>query len=181
MDMYNIKWTRLQAGIFRLMCIRAGQNLSLRGIARLLKVSPTAISNALAELEKEGLIISRKSKEINLLSIGFNRDSSRATGIKRAENLRMIYESGLHDFLFNEFPGCAIVMFGSYSKGEDMADSDVDIAVIGSKGKDANTARFEKVLERKLSMSFYESWAGIHRNLRNNIAGGIILKGSVEM
>src|SRR3989338_8091277 len=95
MDMYNIKWTRLQSEIFRLLCLKSGQSLNLRGIARPLKRSPTAVSNSLRELEKEGLIKVKKAEKINLLSIELNRDSRDAIDMKRVENLKMVYESGL--------------------------------------------------------------------------------------
>src|SRR3989344_2639988 len=119
MDMYKNKWTQLQSEIFRLFCIKSGQTLNLRGIARLLKKSPTAISNVLQELEKEGLIRMKKSENINLLSIEFNRDNQNAINMKRIENLKMIYESGLAKFLQDSFPGTTIIIFGSYSRGDD--------------------------------------------------------------
>ena len=86
MDMYTIKWTRLQAEIFRLFCIKAGQSLNLRGIARLLKKSPTAVSNALQGLEKQGLIKVKKADNINLLSIEFNRDNEKAIELNNEDN-----------------------------------------------------------------------------------------------
>jgi len=187
MDINKPARSGLQAEIFRLLCMRAGQRLNLREMARTLKASPTAVSNALAKLEKEGLVSVGKSKTMNLLSIGFNRESGRAIELKRVENLKMVYESGLSDFLSDEFPGCTVMLFGSYSRGEDVygeaeeTRSDIDIAVIGTKGKKTDLAKFERLLERAVSINFYESWGKIHRNLKNNILSGILLKGSVEL
>lgn len=185
MDMYKVKWTKLQAGIFRFLCIKAGQSLNLRGVARPLKVSPTAVSNALIELEKEGLVKAEKSKTINLMSIEFNRDNKKAVEMKRVENLKMIYESGLSDFLFNEFPGCTIILFGSYSRGEDTwieeNRSDIDIAVIGTKRKEVDLTKFDKMLERTVIINFYGSWKDIHKHLKNNILNGIVLSGGIEL
>ena len=188
MDMYKLKWTRLQTEIFRFLCIKAGMTRNLRGIAMPLNVSPTAVSNALIELEKEGLIKIERSKTMNLLSIEFNRDNQRAIEMKRVENLKMVYESGLSDFLFNEFPGCTIILFGSYSRGEDVwireteeNRSDIDIAIIGIKGKEINLTRFHKMLERTIVINFYESWGSIHKHLKNNILNGILLSGGVEL
>ena len=97
----------------------------------------------------------------------------------------MIYESGLSGYLFEEFPGCAIILFGSYSRGEDMwtesSRSDIDISIIGAKGKKLNLEKFEKLLERKIIVNYYESWAGIHTYLKNNILNGIVLSGSIEL
>lgn len=181
----NIKWTRLQANVFRLLCMKAGQSLSLRGIASDLDVSPAAVSKALPLLEKAGLAKVEKSRTMNLLSIEFNRDNSMAVGLKRAENLRMVYESGLHDFLYDGFPGCAISLFGSYSRGEDTctddACSDIDIAIIGAKARQLELAKFEKMLGRRITINFYDSWKAIHRHLRNSVLSGIVLKGGVDL
>ena len=187
MDMHNIKWTRLQSDIFRLLCIRAGQTLNLREIARELKVSPTAVSNSLGGLTSEGLVEAKKSSSFNLLSISINRDNPMAVQMKRVENLRMVYESGLAHFLHEEFPGCAVILFGSYSLGEDVFSeaeerrSDIDIAVVGAKEKHVNTEKFGKLLERTINMNFYESWGRIHKHLKDNILNGITLSGGVEL
>lgn len=185
MDTFKLKWTRLQGEIFRLMCIKAGQTLNLRGIAKALKVTPTAVSKALPELEKEKLVKIKKHSAMNLVSIEFNRDSKETVEMKRVENLKMIYESGLSSYLYEEFPGGAIILFGSYSRGEDMwtesSRSDIDIAIIGTKGKKLSLEKFEKPLERKITINYYASWAGIHTYLKNNILSGIVLSGSIEL
>jgi predicted nucleotidyltransferase len=181
MDMYKLKFTKLQNEIMRLLCIKAGKQLNQAEIARLLKVSPTAIAKSLHLLEKEGLITLRKGEKINLNSVELNRDSGKAVQFKRAENLKLVYESGLQDFLSEEFPGCTIVLFGSYSKGEDTISSDIDIAIIGTKEKEIETANFEKILEKKIFINFYPSFKEIHKNLKENILNGIILKGGVEL
>lgn len=187
MDIYKLKWTRLQAEIFRFLCIRAGQTQNLRGIAKALRVSPTAVSNALRGLGNEGLVEIKKSKTMNLLFIEFNRNNSKAIQLKRVENLKMIYESGLADFLYNKFPGCAVILFGSYSRGEDTFSdteerrSDIDIAIIGTKEKDVDMARFNKLLERKVNINFYESWEKIHKHLKDNILNGVPISGGVEL
>lgn len=186
--MYKLKWTRLQSEIFRLLCIKAGQTLNLRSLARSLKVSPTAVSQALSGLEKEKLVTIKRSETMNLLSIELNRDNPKAVQLKRVENLKMIYESGLADFLYNKFPGCTIILFGSYSRGEDVYfgegvdnNSDIDIAIIGIESKEENLNKFEKVLERTISINYYTSWKGIHKHLKDNILNGILLSGGVEL
>ena len=185
MDTYKVKWTQLQTEIFRFFCIKAGQNLNQRGIAKALKKSPTAIANAIKGLEKEGILNVEKHKEMNLVSIEFNRDNKRAVELKRVENLKLIYESNIVKFLHNEFPGSTIILFGSYSLGEDVitkeSKSDLDIAIIGSKEKEINLSSFEKKLERIIILNFYPSFKEIHKNLKNNILNGIVLSGSIEL
>ena len=179
MDIYKHNWTRLQAEIFSLLCLKAERRLSQREIAKLLKVSPTAISNSLSILEKDNLIKIEKVKNINFVM--FNRDEKKARELKQLENLKNIYLSGLLDYLEQGLAGGTMVLFGSYAIGEDTENSDIDIAVIGRKEKELNIENFEKVFEKEINIQFYESWKKIHINLRNNILNGIILSGSVEL
>lgn len=188
MDIYKLKFTRLQNEIFRLVSIKAGIFLNQRDIAKMLRVSPTAVSNSLPLLEKEGLIQIKRMNKINLLSIGLNRDNQTAINLKKVENIKMIYESGLVDFLNDAFLGGTIVLFGSYSRGEDVNipfpeghKSDIDIAIIGINDKKIDLTKFEKLLEREININFYESWKTINKHLKNNILNGIILHGGVEL
>lgn len=179
MDMYKLKFTRLQNEIFRLLCIKAGGQLNQRGIAKLLEVSPTAIAKAIKGLGD--LVKIEKSETMNLNLIQLNRDNPKAIALKRAENLKQIYDSGLVDYLGEKFPGSAIVLFGSYSLGEDVVGSDVDIAIIGSKKKEINLNKFEKKLITEIMINFYGDLHQINKELRENIINGITLQGRIEL
>ncbi len=179
MDSYKVKWTMLQARVFSLLCLKAGERLSQREIAKLLKVSPTAVANSIKKLRAANLVRVEKTKTINFIS--FNRDERRAVELKRAENLKSIYISGLSDCLERELAGGTIILFGSYSLGEDTNGSDIDIAVIERKDKMLHLEEYEKILNRKINVNFYSSWKGINRHLRNNVLNGILLHGSVEL
>ncbi|MBU2638396.1 MAG: nucleotidyltransferase domain-containing protein [Nanoarchaeota archaeon] len=182
-NIYKLKLTNLQQEILRLLFIKAGTNLNQRGIARMLEVSQPAVMKAIPMLEKEGLIRASQDKESKRWSIELNRENHKAMQLKRADNLKLIYESGLADFLENEFAGAAIIVFGSYSRGEDTDISDMDIAVIGRKEKhiDKQLAVFGKMLERTIHLSFYDSFEKIHKDLKDNICSGIMLAGSAEL
>lgn len=181
MDTNKLKFTRLQNEIFRLLCVKAGTDMNQREIASELDVSPTAVAKSLELLEKEGLAKVERSKTMNLVSVQLNRDNHKAIALKRVENLSQIYESGLSDYLEEHFPGCMVVLFGSYSFGEDTTISDIDIAVIGSKEKDVDLIKFEKALDRTINIQHYDSLNSIHKNLRENILNGITLHGAVEL
>ena len=174
MDKYKLNWTSLQARIFSLLCERVGEKLSQRDIAKALGVSPTAVGNSLKRLGS--LISVERNKTINLVSL--NRDSRRTFELKRVENLKAIYLSGLADGLGDSFPGCAVILFGSYSRGEDTVKSDIDIAVIGS-GKQLDLGSYETILKRKIVINFYKSLEDINALLKSNILNGIILSGSI--
>ena len=180
-DIYKVKFTVLQQEILLFLYVNAGKSFNALGLAKSLEVSQTAIAKALPSLEKEGLIKVEKDKVSGRLAIELNRDNRRVLQIKRVENLRTLYESGLVDFLEKELAGATIVLFGSYSRGEDTVDSDIDIAVVGRREKKINLNEFEKQLGRKIIINFYPSFKEIHKNLRENIFNGIVLVGGVEL
>ena len=179
MDIYKLKLTILEQEIFSLLCIKAGERLSQREAAQILNVSPTAVSNSTKKLKDSNLIKIEKTKTINFIS--FNRDELRAVELKRVENLKNFYISGLSDYLEKELAGSTVILFGSYSKGEDTNTSDIDIAVIERKDKMLELEKYEKILNRRININFYDSWKKIHENLKNNILNGIILHGGVEL
>ncbi len=181
MDIYKLKFTRLQIEIFKLLCIKAGEKLNKRQISKLLKVSPTAIAKSLPLLEKENLVKIIKNKGINFTSIELNRDNQKTMLLKRVENLGFIYKSGLMECLENKFPGGTIILFGSYSRGDDTTTSDIDIAIIGRKDKEVNLTNYEKELQREIRINFYPSFKEIHKHLKENIFNGIVIAGGINL
>ncbi len=180
-NLYKQELTILQQEILRLLFIKAGMSLNQRGIARMLEVSQAGVMKALPGLEKYNLIKAKQDKESKRWSIELNRDNHRAMQLKMAENLRLIYISGLADFLEKEFAGATIILFGSYSRGDDTITSDIDIAIIGRKEKELDLTKFDKMLERTIFPNFYPSFKEIHKHLKENIFNGIILAGGIEL
>lgn len=179
MDIYKLKFTRLQNEIFRLLCIMTGKQINQRNIAEVLEVSPTAVSKALTDLEKENLISVVRDERMNLNLVELNRENPSVFGLKRVENLKMIYESGIVRYLEDNFPDAVIILFGSYSLGEDTFDSDIDIAVIGIKEKTIGTEKYDKILRKEIRIDFYEDFNQINKNLKGNIFNGIVLSGRI--
>jgi len=180
-NIYKLKLTNLQQEILRLLFIKAGASLNQRQIANFLEVSAPAVMKALPKLEKENLIKIKQDKESKRWSIELNRENHKVMQLKRADNIKLIYETGLADFLEKEFAGATIILFGSYSRGEDIINSDIDIAVIGRKDKPLDLTKYEKELERQININFYDSLKNIHKNLKENLCNGIILAGSAEL
>jgi len=176
----KLKLTNLQQGILRLLFIKAGTSLNQRTISKILGVSQPAVRKALPKLEKEELINISQDKESKRWSIGLNR-TQKVIHLKRVDNLNMIYESGLVDFLEKKFAGAVITLFGSYSRGEDIFNSDIDLAVIGRKEKQIDLTKYEKGFEKKIRINFFPSFRKIHRHLKENILNGIILTGGIEL
>ena len=180
METNSLKWTRLQNEIFNYLCIKAGNSVNQNEIANALNVSPSAISKALKIFTKDELIIYKKSSRMNLISIELNRDNQIVIPLKRIQNLKSLYESGIVKLLEHQFPGTQIILFGSYSYGTDTLGSDIDIAIIGSKTKELKLEQFEKLFEREIILQFYDSLQSIHKNLKNSLLNGVILKGVIE-
>jgi len=180
-NIYKLKLTNLQQEILRLLFVKAGISLNQRQIANFLEVSPPAVMKALPHMEKESLIKIQQDKGTKRWSIESNRNNHKVMQLKRADNLKLIYETGLADFLEKEFAGAAIILFGSYSRGEDIINSDIDIAVIGRKDKQIGLTKYEKELERQIKINFYDSFKSIHKHLKENLCNGIILAGGVEL
>lgn len=180
-NIHKLKLTGLQQDILSIFFIYPEQTFNGRALAKKLSVSQPAISKAIKNLIRENLIIVDKDKETKRLSIKLNQDNKRIFEMKRVENLKLIYESGLSDFLHEKLPGCTVILFGSYSRGEDTTESDIDFAVIGAKEKTVDLAKFEKILERKIIVNFYPSFKNIHRHLKDSILNGILFFGGVNL
>lgn len=178
---YKLKLTNLQHEILKLLFRKVGISLNQRQIANLLKVSPPAVLKALPGLEKPEFIKLKQDKESKRWAIELNRDNYKMLQLKRVYNLEQIYESGLCDYLEKEFAGATIILFGSYSRGEDTINSDIDIAIIGRGDKTLDIEKFEEILERRININFYESFQKIHKNLKENLFNGTILIGSIEL
>jgi len=110
-----------------------------------------------------------------------NKRNHKIMQLKRVDNLKQIYELGLVDFLDKEFAGATIILFGSYSRGDDLINSDIDIAVIGRKEKGIDLKKYEEQLERKININYYASFDKIHKNLKENLANGIVLSGGFQL
>ena len=180
-NIHKLKLTNLQQEILRLFFVKAGISLNQRQIANFLEVSQPAVMKALPGLEKENLIKIKQDKETKRWSIELNREHHKVMQLKRVDNLKLIYETGFADFLEKEFAGAAIILFGSYSRGEDIINSDIDIAIIGRKEKETDMEKYEKELERKININFYDSLKNIQKHLKENLCNGIMLAGGVEL
>ena len=106
---------------------------------------------------------------------------------KIVNNLNFIYQSGLVEFLNQEFKNPrSIVLFGSFRKGEDISISDIDIAIEIEETDDYQVVRhknleeFENLINRKIQLHLFNR-KNVDINVFNNIANGIVLLGFLEV
>ena len=143
-SIYKLEFTVLQQEILRFLFVRAGEAFTARQLALPLDVSPPAVAKALPLLERKGFVRVAKDRASKRLSISLNRESPLVIGLKRADNVRQLYESGLAEFLRERFPACAVTVFGSFAKGEDMRASDIDVAIVGASPRPLDLSAFDQ-------------------------------------
>lgn len=162
--------------VLELLFDQPTKELNVRHISRLAKVSTTTVTNALKELQKRNII--KKRRAGNALFVSADRESNHFIRLKRLYNIQKIYDSGIVDYLVKEYEEPdAIVLFGSFSRGDDTEKSDIDITVVGSR-KTANVERFERILGRKISIHEL-SLRQIEKEFFLNLANGFVLYGAL--
>jgi len=152
------------------------RQFQMREICRLSKISFPSVRAYLICLEKEGLV-SRGSGNVFPYFIA-NRENKEFKILKINHWRIKIEESGLLDELRRIYPDC-IALFGSCARGEDTEKSDLDIFV-QSKQRDIPLEKFEKILKRKINVLFEPDLRKLPKELRNNLANGIILDGYLK-
>ncbi len=102
-------------------------------------------------------------------------------------NLNFIYQSGLVEFLNQDFKNPrSITLFGSFRRGEDISTSDIDIAIETNDVKEYKILResklevFEKEAYRHIQLHIFNR-KNVDINVFNNIANGIVLLGFLEV
>lgn len=148
----------------------------LRELSRLLKLSMPTIISVTDDLAKENLII--KIKRGFITKVHANRENIRFIRKKRIYNMSMAFESGIVEHLSKAYNHHkAIILFGSFSRGDDIEKSDVDIAVITKKKDGFDASKYEKFLGRSVSIHGIDL-DEVSEEFKLNLANGIILEGS---
>ena len=100
---------------------------------------------------------------------------------KRLFNIRMLYDSGLIDYLIEEYGNPVIIVFGPYSRGEDIENTEIGIYIEGI-GNMVKLEKFEKILQRKIKLYNYNNVQSTkNQELVNNIVNGIVLNSFIDV
>ncbi len=164
--------------IKRYFFINPTAKLRVRQIERELGLPLPSVIRYTAKLEKEGIL--KKLNTANVVFYAADRTDKTFLLEKKLFNIKQIYTSGLIDFLIGELSNPTIVLFGSYSKGEDTENSDIDLYIETPSKKEIKLEKFEKLLKRKIQVFRYISIQKItNHHLANNILNGTNLNGFV--
>lgn len=156
----------------------------LSELARTIGIAKTTATRVVNALRKSGFL----EREVIGRSwrIQVNDKHSYNTTRKIPYHLQRISESGVVDYITETYPSArAVILFGSYRKGDDTDHSDVDLAVELHEGEThlEHLAIIEKLGYRKdveVNVLFFTRKT-VDPNVFANIANGIVLEGFLEV
>lgn len=174
MKTYNIK-EKIKEYFF----MNPTAKLRVRQIERELRLPLPSVIRYCKELEKEEIL--KKESVSGILTYSADRSSKKYLLGKKLFNMKSAFESGLVDYLIKEHSNPVIVLFGSYSKGEDLESSDIDLYIETPSKKEIKLEKFEKILKRRIQVFNHSNIKQISNfHLANNILNGIVLNGFIE-
>ena len=151
----------------------------VRQLERSLKLPLPSVIRYIKELEQEQLIKSEVFGGMKLYSA--NRASKEFILEKKLYNLKTLFDCGLVDYIIEKYHNPTLSVFGSYSLGEDIEDSDIDI-YIETSNKEMNLKNFETKLKRKIQIFCYKNIKRVeNKELANSIINGTRLNGFLEV
>ncbi|MBS3140340.1 nucleotidyltransferase domain-containing protein [Candidatus Woesearchaeota archaeon] len=161
------------------------REIGLTELSRHLKIAKTTANRIVAKLAKEGFL---KIEIIgNLWRISQDLSHEYNVVWKIPYNLHLVYQSGIINEIRKVFLNPrAIILFGSYRKGDDTEKSDIDIAVEVLEEKDLEIIHLGMIPQLgyrsnvPVNIHIF-SRNKINLNLFANIANGIILEGFLEV
>ncbi len=148
--------------------------IHLRELSRRIDLSLPTILTATKSLLQEKLLIKKENKVLTILQA--DRANIRFIRKKRVFNLETLYESGIVDYLSKEYNFATLILFGSFSKGEDIENSDIDLAIITENEKNLNLEKYEKYLKRKISIHEINI-KQVSKEFKISLQNGIVLEG----
>jgi predicted nucleotidyltransferase len=172
--MYDLKEQKILKTIFE----NPTTKFHLLELARQTGLHPNTAINTLKKLEKKDLVIQEKKKYIK--EIYANKNNPEFNIEKKIFNLKQIYASGILNLIIENFKPESVSLIGSYSRGEDIEDSDVDMVVISrEKYFHVNLEKIEKIIKRKIHL-IITNYKEISEEFYINLINGIVIYGAIN-
>lgn len=157
----------------------------LRETARTLNMSPMTVKRSLDLLLQDKLITREKIK--NQILYKANTDSPAYKHLKTAYNLATLEEKNITTIIYEKLPALSsLTLYGSYAKGENDRQSDIDLLAIAPKPHNTPTLtqQLENQLEKEVTLTIFtpREWTTqAHKNkayYMDIITEGIVLYGN---
>jgi len=151
-------------------------------LSRRNKIAHTVVTTAIKMLLENKLILQniekRGKRKFPIYYANLNAKEYRKE--KKIYNFSLILRSGIIEFLEEQLSPKTIILFGSFQKGEDIETSDIDLFAQCSAEK-IDISSFEQKIGRKIELHFNKKFSTYPKELKNNIANGIVLSGFLEV
>ena len=150
--MLSLKKSKLRVKLLVYFFDHPGVEEYVRALARLIKVDPTNLSRELKRLETDGLFKSKLSG--NQKYYYLNKSYPYFNEIKKIVLGTLGIENQLKKALNNIKNIKSAFIYGSYARGEEKADSDIDLMIIGRPNKDElikKISRLEKENRKEIN------------------------------
>ncbi|MAG78734.1 hypothetical protein CL616_05210 [archaeon] len=145
----------------------------IREISRKINLAHTSVRKVIKDLEKADIIKKKESKPFT----GYiaNRENDIFIFMKRVYNLESLY--GMNEFIVQNYYPQLFVVFGSYSRGEDVETSDIDVLLISKTKKEVNLKKYEKELKREINMMIIKTLDELDEIMQKRIMNGFVMYG----
>ena len=148
--------SRIRAKILGWLFTHPDESFFVRQIALILKEDPTNVSREMAKLEELGILRSKRNG--NLKHFQANQECPFFQELKGLI-LKTTGVAGRIRASLDKLAGIEYAfIYGSYAKGEEKADSDVDLLIIGNVDMDrldSHLGKLEKTLGREINYVLY--------------------------
>lgn len=162
----------------RLFYKNPNSGFHLRGLAEIIDASPGFVSKHIRSLLERDIVDEKREGNMRVFTAKTSSGEYRRN--KRAFNIREVLTSDLVPYLENKLYPDAIVLFGSYLKGTDTEDSDIDIAVIGGRDKIPPLSEYEGEFDRKIKLTL-TALDEAEPEFIETLGNGLVLSGYLEV
>lgn len=157
--------------------------LSLREVGRKAGIAHTTATGHLDALQRLGVVNvehqTRGERSYPVYSADLASDAYRL--YKRMDLETRLWTEGLVELLRDHYAPDHVVLFGSAARGEDIESSDIDLYVQATEERPPDLSRIEEDLHRTIELHVHPDARKLPRELRANLANGVVLYGYLEV
>ncbi len=147
----------------------------IKEISRRINLAHTSVKKHLDNLKEMGFI--RREKGERFFGYFAERDREEFLFYKKIFNLINLKKAGVVEEIKKVNHCVAIVLYGSYFRGEDIEKSDVDLFLLSESKKLPNFFNAEKILRREIHIIVEKDLNNLSSELRNELMNGLVLDG----